>query len=378
MYHKKVKRDVKVIVCVVLTILLTLGFIGCAKPADPKATPTTPTAPTTPAQEKAPDSGEVFNLSLAHFQPATHEVETVLIQGWIERIKEETNGRVIITSFPGGTLIPGREIYEGVVDGVADIGHTAYAYTRGRFPVIETLLVPGLNWQSALVADRTVMELIEVLQPQEIADVKHLFSFTTGRGDLLTQAPIKRMEDLRGLEIGVTAGERADALRMLGSTGVVLPMPEHYEAIQRGLTKGVIAPMETLKSFRIAEVVNYVTHTPMLYNQILNMVMNLDTWNSLPPDIQQTIDRVTKEYYDEVIAGFYDWLEELVHEWLAKEGFNLEITILSPEEEQRWIKQIEPMFDDHVKYLNEKGLPGKDILNTVVELNKKNLDKYGK
>jgi TRAP-type C4-dicarboxylate transport system substrate-binding protein len=365
MRSKLIKKYFK-IVSIILTLFLFFGISGCGNSKkDVNVEPT--------KDEK------VFKLSLAHFQPSTHEVETVLIQGWIKEIEKATEGRVQITSYPSNTLIPGTEIFDGIVDGVADIGHSAYAYSRGRFPVIETLLVPGLYWENAKVADWTVMDFIEKLDPAELNDVKHLFSWTTGRGDLLTKEPIQRMEDISSLEIGVTAGERADALKRLGSTGIVLPMPDQYEAIQRGLTNGVIAPMETLKSFKLAEAVNYVTFTPMLYNQLLFMVMNIETWNSLPPDIQEIIENVNKKYYEEVIAGFYDRLSgELVYEWLEKEGIELVFNRLTEEESERWVEHIKPMFDDHIDYLNKRGLPGKEIFDSALELMGNNLEKYGK
>ncbi len=318
------------------------------------------------------EGGEVFHLTLAHFQPATHEVEVTLIQGWIDAINEATGGRVQITSFPGGTLLPGTEIYEGVVDGAADIGHSAYAYTRGRFPVMETFLVPGISYNNAYVSDWVAMEGILQLNPAELEDVKHLFTFSTGRGDLLMQLPLERMEDLSGVEIGVTAGQFAEAVRLLGATGAVFTMPEHYEVISRGLTQGVLAPMEVLRSFRIGEVTGHVTVTPFLYNQLLFMVMNLETWNSLPPDIQEIIETVSQDYYEDVVAGFYDRLNEEVLGWIERENLDIEIITLTEEETARWIARMDPILEDHQRYLEEKGLPGEAILGTVQEL----ADKY--
>lgn len=364
------KTNFKLVLLASLTLLLSIGLLGCGSSKndanDAKADPA-------PKTDK-----KVYQLNLAHFQPATHAVETVLIQGWIKEIEKATDGRVKITSYPGNTLITGTEIYDGVVDGVADIGHSAYAYTRGRFPVIETLLVPGFNWKNAKVADLTLMEFIEKLNPKELQGVKHLFSWTTGRGDLLTKKPITKMGDLSGLQIGVTAGERAEALKLLGSTGVVLPMPDHFEAIQKGLTNGVIAPMETLKSFKLAEVVKNVTYTPMLYNQLLYMVMNLKTWNSLPPDIQAAIDKVNKEYYKNVVAGFYDQLSgEQIKQWMEKEGIKLEFTNLSEEETNKWIERLKPMHDAQINSLNKQGLPGQEIFDTALKLMANNNEKYG-
>lgn len=357
----------KVVISVLALIMLVAMLVaaGCADSSEEAA-------------DSPPTSEEdIIELTLAHFQPSTHEVETVLIQGWIDAIENATDGRVQITSYPGETLLPGPEIFEGVVDGAADIGHSAYAYTRGRFPVMETFLIPGLVYENAEVADRAAMEGIELLEPEELEGVKHFFTFSTGRGDIFLQEPVRELEDLGGLQIGVTAGERADALDMLGTTGVVLPMPEHYEAIARDMTDGVIAPMETLKSFRLAEVTDHVTVTPFLYNQLLFMVMNLETWNSLPEDIQEIIEEETEDYYEEVVVGFYDRLNEEVFEWFEEEGIEMEIIKLDDEEQKRWIELVEPLFDEHVRELEEKGLPGDEILQQVIELTEKYNEEYG-
>ncbi len=370
----RILKSLKTVSLLLIFILLTcLVSTGCAVESPEEAT-----KPSLENQgETVQQSEDVFELTLAHFQ-VVYEIEEVLIQGWIKALDEATDGRVKITSYPGGTLISGTEIYEGVIDGVADIGHSCYAYTRGRFPVLETLLVPGLEYPNAKVSDWTVTEFIKELDPDELKDVKHLFTWTTGRGDLLLQEPVEKMEDLSGRTLGVTAGERADALGKLGATGVVLPMPEHYEAVSRGLTEGILCPMENLKSVRLAEVVDYVTITPMLYNQLLFMVMNLDKWNSFPPDIQNIIESVTEEYYEEVVAGFYDWIAEITMEWLEEEGFEIKVTNLSEQEKERWIGKIAPMMDEHVEYLNDKGLPAEEIVNTALKIIEKNIEKYGK
>jgi TRAP-type C4-dicarboxylate transport system substrate-binding protein len=358
-------RALKITLLVVLLPLLLLLFAaGCAPES-------------APGKEDGAAGEAVFELTLAHFQPATHPVETVLIQGWIEALAEATGGRVRITSFPGGTLLSGTETFEGVVDGAADIGHSVYAYTRGRFPVIETFLTPGIPYSNAKVSDWVAMEGIKRLDPEELKGVKHLFTFSAGRGDLMTQMPIRTLEDLKGVEIGATAVQFADALRLLGAGSAVFTMPEQYEAVARGLTQGVLGPMEVLRSFRIAEAVGHVTQTPSLYNQLLFMVMNLETWNSLPEDIQQIIEEVTADYYKEVVAGFYDRLNKEVLDWMEQEKLGIEIITLAPEEKRRWTEHLDPMLAAQVANLEAQGFPGGDIMRTIQELTEKYNRLYG-
>jgi len=348
-------KNLLALILPLLLISLILG--GCSAQEETKSKP----------EEKK----EVYELTLAHFQPPTHEVETILIQDWIKRIEEATDGRVKITSYPGGTILQGPEIYEGVVSGVADIGHSCYAYTRGRFPIMEAFMVPGIAYNNAKVSDWVAMDGIKEFDPAELKDVKHLFTWSTGRGDLLTKVPVRDLAGLSGVEIGVTAGERSDALKLLGGTGIVMPMPEHFEAISKGVTLGVVAPMETLKSFRIGEVTNYVTETPFLYNQLLFMVMNKDKWNSLPTEIQNTIEEVNKQFYEDVVAGFYDQLNEVAIKW-AQDEHSMEMITLSEEEAQKWKDILKPLLDKRISTLDESGLPGKEIVDRIMEL----ADKY--
>ena len=80
--------------------------------------------------------GKPISLNYANFFPPTH-VHGKLPQAWINEIEKRTNGKVKITYFPGGTLGKGNEIYDNVLSGVCDIGLSVFAYTKGRFPVME-------------------------------------------------------------------------------------------------------------------------------------------------------------------------------------------------------------------------------------------------
>jgi hypothetical protein len=46
--------------------------------------------------------------------------------------------------------------------------------------------------------------------------------------------------------------------------------------------------------------------------------------------------------------------------YLVKRGNK--ITTLSKEEEAKWVEKAQPIFDDYVKKMKEKGLPGDEAL----------------
>ncbi|MDT3698822.1 MAG: TRAP transporter substrate-binding protein [Thermincola sp.] len=363
-----------------LFVILILGSIlllsGCGGDSSQNSAPNTEQNSTDNAAAPKEDVKPI-NLTLAHFFPATHKLETEIIKGYIEAVDKATNGRVKITSYPAGTLLASTETYDGVVKGVADIGLSVYAYTRGRFPVVESFILPGLAYNNSRSASDALNEGIEILKPKELEDTHQMFSFAGGPGDLFTKKPVKSLADLKGMQIGATAGLRADAIGLLGANPVVIPMPEWYEALQKNVMEGGVSPVEALQGFRLAEVTgDYITLTPFLFNQAFFMVMNNDKWNSLPQDIQQAITEVNKTYYKEKIAPFFDEIDKAGMAFLKEKKKDFQIITLAPEESTLWQEKIKPLEAKYIGILDEKGLPGADIMKTVKELVEKANAKY--
>ncbi len=344
----------------VLLMLLVTTLAGCSQPEA--------TGNTEPAGENVERIS--LNLRLAHFFPATHPAETTLVQGWAALIDEVTDGQVKITSYPGETLLTAAEIYDGVQTGIADIGLSCFSYTRGRFPLLEVFELPGVVYNNSKTASKVAWEGIKALDPVEVQDTKLLMVLTTGPGDLFTKVPVKTLEDIQDLEIRAT-GLSAKTLEALGATPVAMPQSEAYEALSKGVVQGNLSPLEVLEGWRHAEVTDYVTLTPFLYNTLFFVTVNLDVWNSIPPHLQEAITEATENFFDEVAIGLWDMQNESAIEFAVTET-NQEIIELSDEEKTKWIELVEPIQDEFIKDMEAKGLDGAGALQLVKELS----DKY--
>ena len=128
-----------------------------------------------------------------------------------------------------------------------------------------------------------------------------------------------------------------------------------------------------LKGWKHAEVTNYVTKTPFLYNTLFFLTMNLDKWNSLPPDLQKAVEDVSEKCFQEIGAGLWDRQNEDALNWAVNE-MGMEIIELSEEEMLMWIRRVEPIHKEYTKKLNKRGLNGREILDTVKQL----AEKYNK
>ena len=137
-----------------------------------------------------PNRAEVIKLSYSIFFPPTH-MQCIAATNWAHEIEKRTGGRVQITIYPAGSLTKADQCYEGVVNGISDIGMSCFAYTRGRFPLLEGLDLP-LGYPNGMTATRIAKEMVQKYQPAEVADVHVLYVHAHGPGILATKKPVAR------------------------------------------------------------------------------------------------------------------------------------------------------------------------------------------
>lgn len=362
-----------IVVLMVLALVLLPVFAGCApKPAPAPTAPAPAPAPTpAPAPAPAPQPGKTWNLQFATFWPAVDFQVTEGHEVWAkeisDRVKAETNHTINFAFHPGGVLLGPLEIYEGVAAGAADLGTTCPAYTPGLFPVTEAFELPGYLNDNSLVASMTVNEAYKqsALMQKEYEDVKVMFFWATGPGDFMTNKPVRTLEDLAGQQIRATGGT-VPSVTALGAVPVGMPMSDAYLALGQGIVQGILAPTDTLKGFKLAEVTKFITKTPFVYNIVFMKVMNWDTWNSFPPEVQKIFDEVNAKYVVEYGKLRTDHTR-IGQEYAVKE-FGHEVIELSIGETARWKGQLGGIIDRWIEKSNAAGLPGKEIYDMVVKL----------
>jgi len=269
--------------------------------------------------------------------------------------------------FPGGTLTPAPQCYDGVVKGISDIGMSVFAYTRGKFPLTEVADLP-LGIKSGLVATKLLNAYYKKFKPKEMDEVEVMYLHGHGPGLLHTKTAVNKLEDLKGMKIRST-GLAAKIVGALGGTPVAMGMGETYDSLSRGVVEGSLAPFEALKTWKWGEVVKSSTEDfGASYSTAFFVVMNKDKWNALPADVKKTIQEINEEWmvkqganWDEIDKGGKEYTQSLGNK----------IVSLSKEEDARWAKAVQPLLDEYVKNMKDKGLPGEEVLKFYQEEMKK-------
>jgi TRAP-type C4-dicarboxylate transport system substrate-binding protein len=290
------------------------------------------------------------------------------LEQYSKELEKRTNGRVKLQLYPGSTLTPAQFTFNAVLDGVVDVGHLVFSYSRGTFPLIEILDMP-LGARSGSLATNLMNAWYKKFQPKELEELKILYLTGLGPNILHTKRPVNKLADLKGMKIRTTGlGEKV--VTALGGVAVGMPMPETYDAIQKGVTEGVLAPMEALFNWKFAEVVKYTTP---LYgansSPCLAHVMAKKKWDALPADIRQIWDKFNEEWIG-VIGKMYD--EQDVEGEAFGKSKGVKVLALSKEDQAMCTTAVKPILDDYIKRMKAKGLPGEESVKFCLDYVKAN------
>lgn len=382
MIHYRTHRPTTVVLLVSVLLLAGMAVValsGCggsdattttAAPAESSTTSAGETATTAAADEFA--GLEPIKLTYAFFAPAG-TFPGKQMEEWARLVNERTNGVVTVETFPGGTLLDAQQMYDGVTQGVADIGLGSPSYDPGRFPLTSGASLP-VGFPSSTVASLTLWDLYQEFKPAEYDGFKVVTMFTTEPGYLMTKKPVRNLDDLKGMKLRA-AGTGVPVLEALGASPVGMSMPEVPEAVQTGLIEGTMTSREVLQDFKLAEQLKYVTDYPTVVVTFA-AVMKQDAYDALPAPVQKVIDDLGREmalwtgnYHDnENVGGALKWSQD-------EQG--LEIVGLDEGQEGIWDGKLAPMVDSWIKDTDAAGLPGQNFVDTLYELRDKNAAEAG-
>jgi TRAP-type C4-dicarboxylate transport system substrate-binding protein len=304
-------------------------------------------------------SNKPIKLSFSGLFPRAH-LQSELNQLFCDELAKRTNGRVEITLYPAGTLTSAPKNFEGVVKGLSDIGMSCPLYVAGRFPVSEIFEMPS-EIDSGWVTSKVYNDLYNKFDLEEYKDVHVLYMHGPGRNVLSTRTiPIRKLSDMKGLVLRASGGATS-TIAALGATPRAMHMGEAYAALSKGVVDGQFAVPETLKGWKHAEVVKYVSIPPVSTSSCQYVVMNKKKWDSLPSDIQKI--------FTEVSANFPDY-HGYVWEYYDKAGLEYfqglpgkELIILPKDQRAEWEAAVAPVIAKYIKDKTAMGLPAKTILD---------------
>jgi TRAP-type C4-dicarboxylate transport system substrate-binding protein len=161
--------------------------------------------------------------------------------------------------------------------------------------------------------------------------------YVLGRGSagvgysIYTTQPVAKVDDFRGLRIRVSP-VYVPFVRALGATPVIMPGGEIYTALERGVVQGFTWPEIGIRVFKWDEVIKYKVYPPYWQIDIVNLI-NLDRWQKLPKEVQDTLLQISLEVEKELPAVFAPLVRQ---ENAALRAKGIQIVYLAAEERAKY------------------------------------------
>lgn len=316
---------------------------------------------------------DTITLRFAQQNPDTGFSTINCVTPWLKQVEEATGGKVKIQAFHGETLARGKDMWNATKTGITDIGWAFHGYWPGMTPVTDVISLPAMSFNTAEKGSEVLWKLYEKFPEvqNEFKDVKVLLFYTSPPYTLITrEKPVKQLDDLKGMKIRMTGGPPTDFVKNLGGVPMLIPMPDNYISLQKGVIDGMGAPWEAIQVWRFYEVTKYYTEVPFpaVY---FSIIMNKRKWDSLGKEIQDAIMSVSGEAGSKFWGhNFFDIMQPEAMKKITEAGNADNVFKLTPEERQRWIDVGgKPVWDKWVSDMKGKGVANaQEILDTAIEL----------
>ena len=267
----------------------------------------------------------------------------------IERLKERTNGRLIIEPYAAGALVPSKEIFNAVKRGMIEIAITSSAYPRDQVPLMNVASGLPLNFGNVWEAVYFHRWLgFEQMMKDECA--KHGLYYATDKvypTELSLKKPVRTFEDFKGLKLR-SSGILQVFLTSIGAAASYIPGPEIYAALASGVVEGVHwGAVQGSASMGFYEINKYHLRPALNIAATDIWLVNKQALSKVPEDIQKILLATLDEHFF-LRTNQYIYLEDKTLAKVQKEK-GIELVTFPPAEYAKMQAAAYKIWDDVAK-----------------------------
>ena len=253
----------------------------------------------------------------------------VLMKPWLDEIKAASKGRLEISYYTAGQLLPADEILNGLKSGIIDMAFTTPLYTTGIVPegfLSGPAMPPMVIKMSEATKDLYWRPggLDDIMRDGFLRENAYYLNSVFAGGSIAIwscKKPVNTLADVKGFKFR-SFGKVATVFERLGAAPVALPHPEVYTAISQGIIDGSTGGSALFLFNKYYELCKYFYSRPVLELDMLSFMVSKKSWDKLPPDLQQLLKQQTRIYSDRYQKLTAQWQAEMISkfpEWKVQE-----------------------------------------------------------
>jgi len=227
------------------------------------------------------------------------ELSYKCFEDFCERVKQDSNGRLVIQPFAAGAVTGVFESLDAVTAGVLQAHSSWPGYWTGKDAGLAVIsdFVFGYQhpWQAeAWFYHRGGLQMLRTAYAKY--NVYPVGVSWWGVESVVSKKPLTKMEDFKGVKFRSPQGMTAEILTKLGASIVVLPGGEVYSALDKGVVDAADwATLSMNQRMGFHEVAKFPTK---LYHSmpVQEFSVNMDAWKKLPDDVKALLSTAVREW----------------------------------------------------------------------------------
>jgi TRAP-type C4-dicarboxylate transport system substrate-binding protein len=277
---------------------------------------------------------------------------TKVFQPWIARV--DADGESVVKVQPFFNIANFGNVYDRVVNAVADIGYTGMGAAGGKFPMSNVVQLPSDVSSSEIGAGAFWKLYQDGLIASEFSDVRPLAFFTFPNNMLSSPRPIATLAGVKGLRVAVLSKGGGDIVERLGGAPISTIPSGFYEVLQRRTVDAAVIGWNGLMTFKLTEVsTNHIDFG--LDSGGAAVLMNKSAYAKLPEKAKQAIDKNSGFATSQAMGAAWDKLYADAQEAVRKLPGQV-IVSLKQEDKDRFMRDVAgPLTEEWAKTTQNGG-----------------------
>ena len=289
-----------------------------------------------------------------------------------KRVEERTDHTINFVEGYSGSIVKVTEVLEGVQDGIIDIGGMCFCFEPSNLPLHAFQVMLPFGTMDPVVSLKTAQDVYAQVPYltnvfEEKFNQKLLSRIADGGYNLGTSFEWKTLADLKNQKIA-GAGLNLNWLEYAGVSPVQSSLATAYTEMKTHVYEGWIMFPSAWVNLKLYEPGPYYTLIGFGSITWHGLTINKDTWEGLPPEVQEIMLEVARDYEEQ--TGTVNQSEYDKH--VATLRKTITVNEIDPKVREEWAQSLADWPQKMATDLDGQGLPASQVLKLTLEAAEKN------
>jgi len=236
-----------------------------------------------------------ITIRFAGTLPVAHHI-TKAQEHFKKLVEEASKGNITVQVYPAGQLYKDVDLVDVIPKGSIEMAVANLGQWAGLVPQVALFDLTGI-WENQAHFYRTQDDSVVrdvIAKAMANKNVLLLNTIDYGEGTYITNKPLKKLADFKGMRIRASTEYNTIQVLALGGASSLISSAEVYQGLSLGTIDGAITGPSSFIARKLYEVAKYDMRN-FGGRGNFGTVVNLKWWNGLPSDVKEILTKAGKD-----------------------------------------------------------------------------------